>query len=68
MAWYEVEIPTTHSNGARGVQMFMYDAEYSAAERQALIDVHTEDAIRHSPGAEIDVKRIKVRPWSSGSL
>ena len=69
MARWEISIPLVNDDGQRlGVQWFTYDADYTVARDQALIDVHTDDAIRHRRGAAVDVTGLKVRAWWPGSI
>jgi hypothetical protein len=70
MARWEIEVPPVNDDGQRlGVQWFNFDAaDYTVARDQALIDVHTEDAIRHRRGAAVDVTGLKVRAWWPGSI
>ncbi|MFI9588266.1 hypothetical protein ACIHCQ_42275 [Streptomyces sp. NPDC052236] len=68
MARWLIEIPMVTNDGQpKGVQLFHYDADYTAARTQALADVDTEDAIRHRRGARLDVSRLKIRAWVSSS-
>ncbi|MEV5774262.1 hypothetical protein AB0L49_23880 [Streptomyces antimycoticus] len=68
MTW-EVKFPIKRSNGARGVQWFLYNTTFrSDARDAALRDVASADAVRHRGGAEVNCLAMEVRPWSAGSV
>jgi hypothetical protein len=63
MHWWEVRIPTIADDGTTGVQTFTYtDTAMTPAdaERRALIDVHSYQAIRHRRGAAVDTAALQV--------
>lgn len=69
MARWLIEIPMLTDTGNRiGIQLFTYDAAYSAARDQALIDVHTPDAIRHRRGARVDITALTIHPFDHAYL
>ncbi|MFE9139561.1 hypothetical protein [Streptomyces sp. NPDC007355] len=62
---WEVEFPIHGGDGARGIQLFVYDTDFSSDARdQALVDVERQDAIRHRRGADCDITRFTLRRWS----
>jgi hypothetical protein len=70
--WWQVEIPTTRTDGCtevRGVQTFMFTAtSTNDAADQALAEVISEPAVRHRRGAAVDFSQLTVKPWDLGSL
>jgi hypothetical protein len=63
MARWQIEIPTVTEDGQPGVQVFSYDATYTGARDQVLIDVQSPDAVRHRRGARVDLTALTVRPY-----
>ncbi|MFE1174381.1 hypothetical protein [Streptomyces sp. NPDC058773] len=63
MARWEVRIPTSAPDGARGFQMFLYDLRNHSealARSRALVDVTTPAALHHRRGATADTTALAI--------